>query len=96
MTLFAEYGQILIILACIFGLFMAWGVGANDVANAVGPLAGINESIVGGAIAAKASIQLWVMAVGAIGIALGLAVLYIVASVLVGEIPLSVKFLSFL
>ncbi|MDX2464204.1 MAG: inorganic phosphate transporter [Porticoccus sp.] len=40
MTLFAEYGQILIILACVFGLFMAWGVGANDVANAMGTSVG--------------------------------------------------------
>jgi inorganic phosphate transporter, PiT family len=30
-----EYGTILIVLACIFGLFMAWGIGANDVANAM-------------------------------------------------------------
>ncbi len=30
-----EYGTIFIILACVFGLFMAWGVGANDVANAM-------------------------------------------------------------
>lgn len=47
--------------------------GANDVANAVGPLAGINEAIVGGAVAAKASIPLWIMVVGAFGISLGLA-----------------------
>ena len=40
MTLFAEYGQILIILACVFGVFMAWGVGANDVANAMGTSVG--------------------------------------------------------
>lgn len=40
MTLFAEYGQILLILACVFGLFMAWGVGANDVANAMGTSVG--------------------------------------------------------
>lgn len=30
-----EYGTIFIVLACVFGLFMAWGVGANDVANAM-------------------------------------------------------------
>ncbi len=30
-----EYGTILIVLACIFGLFMAWGIGANDAANAM-------------------------------------------------------------
>ncbi len=40
MAFFAEYGQILIILACIFGFFMAWGVGANDVANAMGTSVG--------------------------------------------------------
>lgn len=30
-----EFGTTFIILACVFGLFMAWGVGANDVANAM-------------------------------------------------------------
>jgi len=30
-----EFGTIFIVLACVFGLFMAWGVGANDVANAM-------------------------------------------------------------
>ena len=52
---------------------LSFAHGANDVANAVGPLAGINEAIEGGAVAAKAAIPLWVMAVGAIGISLGLA-----------------------
>ena len=52
---------------------LSFAHGANDVANAVGPLAGINEAIAAGGISAKAAIPLWVMAVGAIGIALGLA-----------------------
>jgi PiT family inorganic phosphate transporter len=52
---------------------LSFAHGANDVANAVGPLAAINEAILHGAVAAKASIPLWVMLVGAIGIALGLA-----------------------
>ena len=52
---------------------LSFAHGANDVANAVGPLAGINEAILGGEVAAKAPIPLWVMAVGAIGISLGLA-----------------------
>ncbi len=30
-----EYGTIFIVLAVLFGLFMAWGIGANDVANAM-------------------------------------------------------------
>ncbi len=40
MAIIAEYGNILLIMACIFGLFMAWGVGANDVANAMGTSVG--------------------------------------------------------
>lgn len=36
MELIVEQGQMFIILACIFGIFMAWGIGANDVSNAMG------------------------------------------------------------
>lgn len=52
---------------------LSFAHGANDVANAVGPLAAVNEAVLRGAVAVKASIPLWVMLVGAIGIALGLA-----------------------
>ncbi|CBV41500.1 inorganic phosphate transporter [Halomonas elongata] len=40
MSIIAQHGDIFIILACLFGLFMAWGVGANDVANAMGTSVG--------------------------------------------------------
>ena len=40
MELFTTYGTILIGLAALFGLFMAWGIGANDVANAMGTSVG--------------------------------------------------------
>ncbi len=40
MTIISEYGDIIVILACLFGFFMAWGVGANDVANAMGTSVG--------------------------------------------------------
>ncbi|WGI26151.1 inorganic phosphate transporter [Halomonas alkaliantarctica] len=40
MLIIAQYGEIFIILACLFGFFMAWGVGANDVANAMGTSVG--------------------------------------------------------
>ncbi len=40
MSIIAQYGDIFILLACAFGFFMAWGVGANDVANAMGTSVG--------------------------------------------------------
>lgn len=52
---------------------LSFAHGANDVANAVGPLAAINDAILHGGVASKASIPFWVMMVGAIGIAIGLA-----------------------
>lgn len=59
-------------LICAAAL-LSFAHGANDVANAIGPLAAINEAVLHGAVATKASIPLWVMLVGAAGISLGLA-----------------------
>ncbi len=52
---------------------LSFAHGANDVANAVGPLAAINDAILHGGVSAKAGISFWVMLVGAIGISIGLA-----------------------
>ena len=40
MELIADQGSLFIVLACLFGAFMAWGIGANDVANAMGTSVG--------------------------------------------------------
>lgn len=40
MGVIEEFGSTLLILTIIFGFFMAWGVGANDVANAMGTSVG--------------------------------------------------------
>ena len=40
MEIIEHYGLILLVLAVAFGFFMAWGVGANDVANAMGTSVG--------------------------------------------------------
>jgi len=52
---------------------LSFAHGANDVANAIGPLAAINDAVMNATISSKVGIPLWVMAVGAIGIAIGLA-----------------------
>jgi PiT family inorganic phosphate transporter len=52
---------------------LSFAHGANDVANAVGPLAAINDAISTGGVATKAAIPIWIMAIGAIGIVIGLA-----------------------
>ncbi|VAV95387.1 Probable low-affinity inorganic phosphate transporter [hydrothermal vent metagenome] len=64
----------LFVIPLIFAAaLLSFAHGANDVANAVGPLAAINDAILHGGVAPKAAIPLWVMLVGASGIALGLA-----------------------
>ena len=40
MEIIAAYGTAMIILAVIFGLYMTWGIGANDLANAMGTSVG--------------------------------------------------------
>nr|WP_314901973.1 anion permease [uncultured Deefgea sp.] len=54
---------------------LSFAHGANDVANAIGPLAAINDALMSSdaSLHDKASIPLWIMVIGAIGISLGLA-----------------------
>ncbi|WP_137701554.1 inorganic phosphate transporter [Marimonas lutisalis] len=66
-------------LKVLFGLplvisaaLLSFAHGANDVANAVGPLAAIVHATEFGAFSAKVSIPLWVMVIGAFGISFGL------------------------
>lgn len=52
---------------------LSFAHGANDVANAIGPVSAIVDAASTGEISAKVGIPLWVMLIGALGIALGLA-----------------------
>ncbi|MDX2483892.1 MAG: inorganic phosphate transporter [Pseudodonghicola sp.] len=56
----------------ISAALLSFAHGANDVANAVGPLAAIVHSVEFGEFAGKVSIPTWVMVVGALGISFGL------------------------
>ena len=58
----------------ISAALLSFAHGANDVANAVGPLAGIVDSLTAGeGGSSKVPIPLWVMVIGALGISVGLA-----------------------
>ena len=50
MEIITQYGTWFIALAMVFGLYMTWGIGANDVANAMG------TSVGSGAITVKQAI----------------------------------------
>ncbi|WP_173506160.1 inorganic phosphate transporter [Marinobacterium sp. xm-d-579] len=69
----AGVNQLFTIPLIFAAALLSFAHGANDVANAIGPLAAINDAIVNHGISTKAAIPLWVMMIGALGIALGLA-----------------------
>lgn len=50
MDIITQYGTIFIIVAVVFGLYMTWGIGANDVANVMGTSVGSGAITVGTAI----------------------------------------------
>lgn len=62
------FGLPLVISAAL----LSFAHGANDVANAVGPLAAIVHAVQDNATEAKVTIPLWVMLIGAAGISFGL------------------------
>jgi len=63
------FASLMIVSAC----FLAFAHGANDVANAVGPLASVIGIVQAGAVTLKADVPVWVLAMGAVGIVIGLA-----------------------
>lgn len=63
------FGYLQIMTAC----YVAFAHGANDVANAIGPLAAIYSIAQSGTIIMKVSVPLWMLLVGGIGIVFGLA-----------------------
>lgn len=74
----SEYQQVeklFVYLQILSASLVAFAQGANDVANAIGPMSAvISVALAGGeSIAAKAPVPLWVLALGGVGIIVGLA-----------------------
>ena len=65
--------KIFVYLQILSACFVAFAHGANDVANAIGPLAGILSAIKSGVIEMEAQVPLLVLLLGGLGIVVGLA-----------------------
>jgi PiT family inorganic phosphate transporter len=63
------FGVLQVMTACS----VAFAHGSNDVANAIGPLAAIQQAVAGGAAAGNAQVTTWMLAIGGLGIVVGLA-----------------------
>ncbi len=75
-TYFASVEKVFATLMIFTACSMAFAHGANDVANAVGPLAAIAGVIQSNGVAelgAKSAVPAWVLLLGAVGIVIGLA-----------------------
>ena len=65
--------RIFIYLQILSAGFVAFAHGANDVANAIGPLAAVINIVKTGTVAMKSAVPTWVLGLGGIGIIVGLA-----------------------
>lgn len=69
----ASVSELFVIPLILSAAMLSFAHGANDVANAVGPLAAISDAFASHEVSNKAKIPFWVMLIGASGIAIGLA-----------------------
>ena len=65
--------RIFVYLQILSAGFVAFAHGANDVANAIGPLAAVINIVRTGTVAMKTAVPTWVLALGGAGIIIGLA-----------------------
>ena len=70
---FRRTERIFIYLQILTACFIAFAHGANDVANAIGPLSAAVQTAQDGLVAAKAAVPLWALLLGGVGIVIGLA-----------------------
>ncbi|MFL2558144.1 MAG: phosphate permease [Candidatus Thioglobus sp. MED-G25] len=70
---FSRVEKIFVVLQILTACAIAFAHGSNDVANAIGPLAAISSAISGADLGGKATVSPWMLAIGGIGIVIGLA-----------------------
>ena len=70
---FSRVERVFVVLQILTACAVAFAHGSNDVANSIGPLAAVVSTVEGADIASKAPVQPWMLAVGGLGIVLGLA-----------------------
>jgi PiT family inorganic phosphate transporter len=70
---FGQVERVFVVLQILTACAVAFAHGSNDVANSIGPLAAVVSVIEDGGVAQKAPVQPWMLAVGGLGIVLGLA-----------------------
>jgi len=70
---FRHVERVFVVLQIMTACAVAFAHGSNDVANSIGPLAAVHSIVTTGAAATTASVEPWMLALGGLGIIIGLA-----------------------
>lgn len=69
----AQVEKVFVVLVVLTSCSVAFSHGANDVANAIGPLAAVVDIVKTGDVSPSVNVPLWILALGGAGIVAGLA-----------------------
>jgi inorganic phosphate transporter, PiT family len=70
---FRQVERIFVYLQILSACFVAFAHGANDVANAIGPMSAAIQTLKSGLVETQAAVPTWALALGGFGIVIGLA-----------------------
>jgi PiT family inorganic phosphate transporter len=70
---FDQVERVFVVLQILTACAVAFAHGSNDVANAIGPLAAVTSAVSGSELANRAPVAPWMLAIGGVGIVVGLA-----------------------
>ncbi len=70
---FSQVERVFVVLQILTACAVAFAHGSNDVANAIGPLAAVVGAVGGAAMDSESAVQPWMLAIGGLGIVVGLA-----------------------